>query len=51
MTAELIHIGAVLAVGGIAGSYWAGLRTGRVWWLLPAYAFLILTAAAAGWQS
>lgn len=50
MTAELVHIGAALAFGGFTGSYWAGLRTQKAWWLVPSLVFLVLAAFAAGYR-
>jgi hypothetical protein len=47
---DLIHVGAVLAFGGFAGTFWAGVRTQRAWILLPCYVFLIAAAFAAGYQ-
>lgn len=50
MVAELVHVGAVIAFGGAAGTFWVGLRTQHARWVIPCWAFIVLAAFAAGYR-
>jgi hypothetical protein len=49
---DLVHVGAVIAFGGFAGCYWAGLRDwlAGIYWLPCAVFFIVFAASAAGYH-